>query len=408
MKDLLNGGSVVNLNNQTYNMGKTDYIEGTEPFNLDNTIDFSIDVSSTGKLWFNRNDRLAFTSVASNPFNDSPQHYQAYIKGANCGADPNEVSVFSGGKFFVGDVSVSNTTELIIADNATLEILNGGELKVEDYSRIIVRDGGTILFQSGSFTDFRPFSELIIEDGGNVVIGSNSTVRLSHAQLFVRDGGRLMVDQNANIQLWSGTNPLGDSKIHVLNGGELGWFGTPVLSGNGHFAFDEGFIFSLYADFEISGENIAYRIIHLNEGAILNIEDYDFSIQNASVYFEDESGIRLAYNSFTAEDVNFISNSDEVFGVIGSHMINTELDNCTFSDFDIALEINGDNSANTSDNISNCKFKNYSENIRFLNRKNIHFTDSQITKGGIGIYAENCELLQLTGSNISSRSLILM
>lgn len=380
------------LNLKTFNYGKHEVVSGILPLSLDNVIDFNLEVFDDGKLWFNRNDVLAFTD-APNPINNSPQDYIAVIKGSECGTVPTTVEISDGGELIVGDQSVDNFATLKIRDNGTL-IAGEGEslIKVEDQSEIVVIVDGKLEIENNGMVTTTWGSKIKVENGGVLHVKQGGTLRVQHySDLIVEDGGKLIIDEGAKIQLWSSNNiEDGEANIHIKNGGELVWNGKPDISGNGYFEFDQGNILTLNTDFEISGINQNVRMIELNKGAVLDVQNYNLILSNGKIVYNSGSLIKSTNNNIDVNYVDFesISSSRALLGV---DILNTQIYHCNIVGFrGEAIELQGESSNNNySDVIFDCNFEDNEFSLSFYDRRTSSITNSNFT-GELAVLADNC------------------
>ncbi|MEZ4906551.1 MAG: hypothetical protein R2771_02655 [Saprospiraceae bacterium] len=71
------------LENRTYNFGSPEVDGYLGAFKMSNIIDFDLDINNNGKLWINREGKLAFSDLPPNRVNTNPHEYRTIIRGQN-------------------------------------------------------------------------------------------------------------------------------------------------------------------------------------------------------------------------------------------------------------------------------------------------------------------------------------
>jgi len=389
------------LNDRTYNFGiapvQAGDIAGTPAILIDNTIDFDLEVSYNGKLWYNRNDLIAFTDDASNPQNNSPQNYRGVITGAECGEIPIVVDVHDGGELIVGESGIGNTALVVIKQNGTLFAGSSGLIKIEDQSEIVIEDEGKLVVENGGLLNSTWGSTIRIADGGVLHVKNGGILRVQHySDLVVEAGGKLIIDEGAKIQTWaSADNTDGDARIYIKEGGELVWNGTPDYSGNGYFEFDRNHILTLNADFELHGEGQGIRMIKLNTFARLVIEDKKLKLTDGKIVYSHHSVIESKNNYIDVDKVDFVlyNPADKFVVLWGNKSKYTNIEN---SNFYGSLKINGvSRFDNYIDQISDCSFYSKGVNVRLTKRKNPTISNSNFFVNDISVLGTDCTHLDL-------------
>ena len=171
-------GSV--LNARTFNYGEGKYnnnLPNGTPLTTSRNISDNIHIYNNGKLWINRNDKIAYTDEP-NLTNTAPKSFEVSLGKAFCDAEATEIAVDNGGEIFVGDRTVSNIGVLTIHEGTTLKIGPGGRVTIDHLSNIMVKKGGTIKILSDGTLDVLGDGKLIVEEGGNLILENGSVLNL--------------------------------------------------------------------------------------------------------------------------------------------------------------------------------------------------------------------------------------
>ncbi len=183
---------------------------------------------------------------------------------------------------------------------------NGGTLQVNGVGKSRFNNGVTL---NGDPVTVQPNCgeavDLNVENGGQFIIGegqrvgtvktgnnnvitikSGATLRIANSsKLIVEAGSRLVINLGANINLADL-----ESKIIIENGGELVINGTPTITGNGHFRFEQGNVFTLNNNALLRGTNRNTPLVVIATGATITVTNpRELSIENASVVHESGS-----------------------------------------------------------------------------------------------------------------------
>lgn len=284
------------LHNRTFNYGFADYdnsFSNGTILSTNHTLNNNLTISDEGKLWINRDSRIAFTDITSNPVNNNPKNFDVHLGDDYCTNTPTVVSIQNGGEFQIGDVSVSNIGTLVIHENTTLIVGNGGKLTIENGSDIIVKNGGVLEFLDGA--------EILINGNGNI---------------HIEKGGKIIVHSGAVIELElpyvkNNLNEISGSKIDLL--GELILpEGEITLSGRGFLRFGPDCIYTSELNFysfnASSTQFVSYVVddhltfhkkLFVKDAKVLFnknivVENYSFEIDNCHFY----SGSELIFSTF--------------------------------------------------------------------------------------------------------------
>lgn len=189
---------------------------------------------------------------------------------------------------------------------------------------------------------------LRINNGGILQVNLNS-------QLIVGSGARLIIENGANINL------VGlESKIIVKQGGQLIINGQPTNTGNGHFRFEQGNIFTLNSNLILTGTGRTNPLVKIAGGATIVVNTpFELRIDNAAVIHEtglnDTTHIFLRNGStFRAFNTLFDDRQVILFGPRTATFIKVDdpfdlnnnpddvdysFDNCIFQNTGIAVEL---------------------------------------------------------------------
>lgn len=292
------------LNNRTYNYGKSavggyNYLTPPATFPISQTSNYitgGLTIEGTGKIWINRNDRIAFTDVTGNPQNLNNSLFSVTISTDVCEPASSTVVVKNGGEIIVGECcgAINNKGVLRISKQGVLDIQRGGKVEVTDQSTLFVEGTGFTHVREGGFLNVSwANGKIVVKGGGTLRVYSGGILRVSNgAQLLVEAGGKLILDAGAKIQLWDGSTPDGASNIHLNNLGELVINGDIDFSGNGYFQFSAGHRLTLNTTyFRLEGLGKNFRFIKLNNNCSLSV--------NGNHGFDFKDG-EIAYGSFSS------------------------------------------------------------------------------------------------------------
>lgn len=387
------------IDNQTFNYGKNDdvsydYVANPPILTLSQTrhvIDEDLVITSTGNLWVNRNDLIAFTDVTSNPANLTNQHFDLYVESGWCDNAPTTVFM-NGGDMQVGEWEngVENTANVIIKSNAQIMIRDGAKLEVDQHSNIIVKNGG----------------KLEVTGGG--------TLRLTKgAKVIVEDGGQLIIHQGANIDLWYNDfwyqgQTIEGSSIKIKDGGELVVNGSFNFDGSGFFEFDQGNITTFNAPFELSGNGTTERFIRLNEKATLEVSDANLTekiiLTRGLVEYLAGSRIHIGINgeaeiqqvTFDAQDVN-----NDNTGIVAVDAAKVDVFYAEFNNFNTGIDAYSMNLSTDIFKLSHVYFNECLEGIvaescKYLDLGGVHF--SPYDNASFAMWSYNVERIDYGGS----------
>jgi hypothetical protein len=159
-----------------YNYGRpsdllgNDIIEINKPYQ---TILYSLDIETAGKLYVNKQDVIGLSTGILLPRNGSTFRLKT-----NCEpCDSTVVKIKDGGQFIIGDVNngILNKGEVSFCKNSRLEIFNNGQLIIKDSSILIIEDGATLVIHQGA-SILLDGPNAILEIRGKIVIDDNSVL----------------------------------------------------------------------------------------------------------------------------------------------------------------------------------------------------------------------------------------
>ena len=124
---------------------------------------------------------------------------------------------------------------------------------------------------------------LRIKTGSTLHLRTGSTLSLIfNSRIEIEDGGRMIIDADANINFVDET-----ATIIIKSGGELVINGSPTITGDGHFRFEQGNIFTLNNNALLRGSNRDIPLIVIATGATIAVTNpRELSIADASVVHE--------------------------------------------------------------------------------------------------------------------------
>ena len=135
-------------------------------------------ITGSGKVWINRDDRIAYTDVTENVYNSTGSHFDVTMGRDICADAAREVTVSGGGELSIGQWSSGNTGRLILTDNTKLTIGSGGVLNIYDRSGLVVKSGATVELEAGA--NVRVFGDgyIHIEEGGTLKVHGGANIWL--------------------------------------------------------------------------------------------------------------------------------------------------------------------------------------------------------------------------------------
>ena len=367
-----NGFELNPLTDRTYNFGETDEdIDFDEdlfiPSATKDVIDYALTVEQQGRLWVNRNDKIDFTDVSTNPMNSTGSHFDLAIKNSHC--DEPEVILKDGGEMIIGEWDVTNNSAIVqIEKGASLLIKAGGYAEIEQNSKIIVKDGGTLKIESGS--------RLRAVKGGQVI---------------VEEGGTLEIDEGANIDLfWNQSN------IHIK--GQLVINGIYNFDGYGYFQFDDTHTLTLNSDFVLHGQGS--RFIRLNPNTKLNIGNHLLDLGMGKVEYDYNTGIVVGQGgSVQAVEVEFSglgSTPDENTALDISGASEIQIIKCAFDNLSTGIGI-VNNFVPAAFNVYNTSFEDVRIGIDAYQLEKIVINQSDFLAGTYGSIAVSLNNVQSGG-----------
>lgn len=337
------------LNAHTYNFGYHEFYmvdpEIDRPLRTSKFIDFDLHIEQNGKLWIHRDDRIDFTHIKDNPFNNNGEIFDVHVVPAFCDQSDVTVSVAAGGEIRIGSVEDPFTGQLYFHPNTNLHVQQGGRTILDaGYHNNLILQGGQMTIFSGGFVDARWGSRILVKEGSTLTVKTGATLRISHySALEVEAGGRLILEPGAIIQLWDGQQPNGNATIHIRNGGELVWQGDIDFTGNGFFQFDKDHIFTLLNDFQLSGMGKDYRFLRLNGGAELRVQGLDIDLSFGAVEYGGWAAIDHSQGQTRIRDVRFygqhVSGND--IGLMLTEPVEVQIANTDFSDLENGMSVEG-------------------------------------------------------------------
>lgn len=266
------------LNNKTYNYGdsKLPFIDpgvfGTPPFvRTSQFIHQDIEVRDIGKLWVNRNGRIAYTNIPANPANMQQGDFHLFIEsGDECAQTTSAVvKIIKGGELTVGEwdgAAIQNRGVVMVRNGGKIVADEQGTVQISDHSLVNIGKGGVLDIKKGGLVNLSwPDATLRADFGGIIHVEDGGTLRVnSGAKVIIENGGKIILDPGAVIQLWDGQQEDGTSTIHVKKGGIMEWNGDIAFSGNGYFQFDNEHQFIVAESFNLKGYSPEHRFIRLN------------------------------------------------------------------------------------------------------------------------------------------------
>ncbi|MFZ1705358.1 MAG: T9SS type A sorting domain-containing protein [Saprospiraceae bacterium] len=189
------------LSDRTFNFGVgkfTNDLTNGSPLSTSRIISNDLYVFNNGKLWINRNDRIAFTDEP-NLMNTFPKEFEVSLGKTKCEAQPTELQVYDGGEVKIGDRTNQNTGILSIPDGTKLTLKENGKLHIFDESRIEIYEGGIMTLEKGSETFLENLAEIIVHSGGHLIIKNG-------AYLHLKGNSRINTEKDAEITIESGAS----------------------------------------------------------------------------------------------------------------------------------------------------------------------------------------------------------
>ncbi len=398
------------LEDRTYNFGQNFSLAhgvNLDLFKTPSIIDHNLDVVSNGRLWVNRGDRIGYTDITTNVTNETPKDYPLYIQPDICNASPVTLNILSGGKFIIGDRSISNTGQVHVMPTSTIKVGDAGEVILEqEYDNFISLEGGvdedgvvanaTMLIEEGGLVRAEWGSRIVVEDKGILHIKTGGTLSVSqYSDLEVKEGGTLIIEAGANIDLKDI-----ESNIHIQAGGSLILNGIFNFSGSGFFQFDADHILTMNDVFKLEGAGKGNRMVQLNDGCVLDITSFGLDWSLGKVVYQANSKIRLNANTegfFWG--VEFPGGEGAIaVQALGANAV--YCNDCDFTDWSLALEasdLNGAAPLPTSPNgsnryftVKNSLFDGCWSGIEMSNFKKFDISDTEFlgANGVVAVYAE--------------------
>lgn len=300
------GADIHPLDDKIYNYGVSNEPPNVDPtvvgfFKTDNIIDFDLDILNEGQLWVNREGRIDFTSIVTNPPNNQPDHFDLFIGGDPCDGDETVVRVEANSKFKIGHwhPNVNNTADVYVKENAVLILENRSELNIDENSKLII-DGGKVIVKNGGLLQSGWHTKVIIQNDGELIIETGGKLRLrNNAQLIVEEDGIFTFKERSKFQLW--TDLIADDhpnrcNILVKRKGVFNYGGRPRVTGKGFIQFDEHNIITTesgVSEFRFFGVGKDIMLFQLNEGANMDIVDVNLRLKNLKVEYEQNSRISV-------------------------------------------------------------------------------------------------------------------
>ncbi len=407
------------LNNRTYNYGTSsieayNYSNPPNPIPLkqtSNVIAGNLTIEGSGKVWINRNDRMAFTDDPGNPQVANPSSFQVFLSGEACNDDPTTVTVKSGGEISVGEWSsaANNVGMLNVGQRATLNIDRNGTVDVNDNARLFIENGGVTNVLNGGMLHVNWWEGKIrVRNGGVLRIHSGATLRVSNgAAVEVEAGGRLIIEPQAIVQLWGGGAQDGESRIHIQSGGELVINGTFDFSHNGYFRFDNGHLLTLGGGvFKLKGAGKQVRFIQLNNthlvvtgNQLLDFKDGEIQY-NGDASITAQEGGRIIFNNLTCVGQGKALYLQNPNLVSLNHVDILEGFNPAIEAWDVR--------SNIPFNVSNCNIEVGTTNgVEAYNSQLLKFANTNLiephpTDNTTGFELLNVQMLSLSNCNISN------
>lgn len=325
------GGEVLQnpLNSRTYNFGQGTGSTGV-PFRGTSTppnINTNLLITDRGKLWINRNNRIAYTDNPQNVFNNIGTHLNVGFSGNICTGEARQASVQAGGELSIGEWSVGNTGQLTLSEGTQLILGNGGELNIDHKSRLIVKAGATLYIKAGSELNILGDGFIEVEQGGYIEIESGSKIYLEKAA-----NNSHLVKSGSVIKL-SGSLIAVNGEIHIQGKGLL-W----IRNGH-HFT-------SLNSNLTWRGHGKEWTSFRVD--APVEINDLNFQVLQARVMvnqsiFVDGGNCALRSSRFTTSGPQGFETLPESalfqafqnYGKIGirhNNINNVSVERCEFED----------------------------------------------------------------------------
>lgn len=407
------------LNNRTFNYGSaaaTAYNYSSpgaifKPKQTSKFIEGNLTIEQTGKIWVNRNNRIAFTDDANNPLIANPSTFDVYLTDRPCTPASPTVTVKNGGEITVGEWSAStnNIGRLHVGKDATLNIDRNGTVDVGDYATLFSENEGVTNVLSGGFLHVNWWEgKIVVRNGGVLRVHGGGTLRVSNgASVVVEDGGRLIIEPQAKIQLWGGVvQGNAESRIHIKRGGELIINGEFDFSHDGYFRFDNGYLLTLgNGVFKLKGAGKNTRFIQLNytDLVVTGTQLLDFkdgAIQYIGATITAQEGGRINFKNMTC------SGGGKALYLDNPNLVSlNQID--IIEGFSPAIEAwNVRN--NIPFNVSNCNIEVGTTkgvegyDCQLLRFTNTNFIEPHPTDKTIGFELINVQMLSLSNCNISN------
>jgi hypothetical protein len=322
-----------NLTNRTYNYGATTFLNSYPNGTILSTshvIKKNLTISNTGKLWINRDAKIDYTDLATNPPNNNPKFFDVSLGTDFCANSPTTVTVINGGEIFIGQDQVNNTGSLIIPDKTKLVIESGGIVTIDNLSNITVKSGGTIEVKSGG--------RLIILGDGRLNIENRSS-------FIVHDGAEINLDKPMSSNTLV-SEPVGS--LINLEGKLILPNGILLLQGKGFLRFGKDHELNSQQNFitfaSTDDDHIAYRV---DEEVVIN--QYNLNFLNAGVFFNKD--IKFFAKTFLINGCNLKAdvgqltvNGDLIIPYGGGNFVAKNIKTSTISNstiFDVSIIVDG-------------------------------------------------------------------
>src|SRR5690606_36836477 len=180
-KDLV----LTQLSDRTFNFGAakiSNALPNGTVLSTSRVISNDLHIYNEGKVWINRNDKIAFTDEP-NLANTFPKELEVSLGKTKCDGNPVVVLVDGGGEIRVGDWSVENTGTLTIREGTTLIIGNGGIVTVESNAKIVVINGGVLKILDSGTLNVSGDGRIIVENGGVLLVEEDAGIVLETEML---------------------------------------------------------------------------------------------------------------------------------------------------------------------------------------------------------------------------------
>lgn len=226
------------------------------------------DIYRNGELHINKYDYSSYLfgeKPHSKPFTKR-EHFVVTVKGYSCDSGPADLTVHDGGKLILGDQIDDNrrSGELVVPNESTLVIREGGLLKLNKNSILRIKEGGEVTLSDFSQIVLGENAQIIVEDGGVLNLYSDAMVDLQEAGEF---NGNLLEDLGSSIVV--------EGQLNVL-GARL------ETEGAGYFSFREG------GTINVTGGSALEIYGHGQEGdPFIHIDNGEISLESKGLIMRD-------------------------------------------------------------------------------------------------------------------------